>query len=498
MDDSNKQLHLQPTGISELDTMLNGGLPVGATILLKGTAGTGKTILASQWLFNGYKLYNEPGMFISLTESIAKYIRNVETFEFYDPSILNPSEVHMSDLREVMREKKLDGKPLSWEECRELIDLICHMVETIGAKRVVLDSITGLLLHIHTDEMIRFFIFELGKGLGNLDATVILTSEVSDSPDQNYRVEDFISDGIISLYQRVSCEDHPQRRLKVVKMRGVEFDEYPTSLQIQKEGIRLFPRERSVLKSLATYDRLAIDGQGLNEMLGGGIFKGSSIIISGPSGSGKTILSLQILYSALLNGEKGVYISFEESREQILRNASTFGWDFEKYEKEGKLAIISISLFSNTPEAHFAFIQNEVEKLGANILIFDAISSLYPILAQDLLKEAIANLITKLKSQAVTSILTIASPDLVQNNKISQDQLSTQSDSIIILRYIEIASEIRHGILVLKHRGSSHNKDVRELYFTEKGLLVGKSFSEYENLLSGSANTIKVMDPPAA
>jgi len=324
--------NIRPTGIDSLDQMLNGGIPVGATVLLAGSPGAGKTILAMEWLFNGFEKYKEPGIYISLTEPIATATKNVRKFSFFKQEYMNPTQVYFTDMRGILQGMDMD-RDLNKEDIKLIVDKIRNIVETSGAKRVVLDSITAMAYRLKDRDLIRSFIFQLGTFLSQSDTNVILTSEVVDDGYSVFGVEEFISDGIIKMVQE-KVNNENIRKLKIVKMRGLDYDSHSTSFNISEDGIKLFPRLNYCLNCNVSDKRLKTGIDGLDEMTRGGYFQGSSILLTGSSGTGKTIMSLQFLIEALKAGEKCIYVSFEESRDQLVRNAKSFGWDLERHEKK--------------------------------------------------------------------------------------------------------------------------------------------------------------------
>ncbi|HEC89011.1 MAG TPA: hypothetical protein ENI44_00310, partial [Thermoplasmatales archaeon] len=309
---------VQRTGIVELDDILGGGFPKGAVVLLAGSSGSGKTILSFQWIFEGVKC-GERGVYVTLTEPVFKLLENLEKLSYYDRGAVERGDVKLIDLREEFPDRIAESK--------DIINYIAEEVKALGARRLCIDSITAIAYQYNDRASIRSFIFELGKMLAVLGCTTILISEVHDSDRYSvYDVEEFISDGIIRLDQ-VKRDDGLQRIIRVVKMRGRSFPSEEIPLRISKDGIHLFPKLKPPLTYLSPSDRLSTGNSTLDEMVGGGLIKGSTTLIAGPSGTGKTILSLQFLVEGLKRGESCFYMDFEESKDQLFKNAMGFGWD---------------------------------------------------------------------------------------------------------------------------------------------------------------------------
>jgi len=484
-----EEVTAQPTGIGELDQLLRGGFPKGAAVLLAGASGTGKTILATQWLFAGYDQHKEPGVFMSLTEPVFKSLNNAKKLAFFKKEYINPTQVYFTDLRGVLKGLELDDIDFNRESISKVVETIRNMVEQSGAKRVVLDSITAMAYRLHDRDLIRDFMFQLGNVLANSDATVIMTSEVVGEGYSVFGVEEFISDGILKLSHRKSPQGS-MRELEIVKMRGTNYESHPTIFKISKKGILLFPRLVRDLSYEVSEKRLSSGTPGLDGMLDSGLFEGSATLVTGASGSGKTLLALQFIVGGLKNGEKGLYFSFEESRDQIIRNAKSFGWDLLDYEKKGLFRLEVCYPEQRFLEEHVTWIKKVVDEHQAKRVVIDSLSSLGTVVSSELVHDFVSRLNAYLKEKLITVMFTNATATLLGASNISDANLSTMTDSIIMLRFVEIQSEIRHALLILKMRGSRHDKKLRELVFTDTGVQVASEFSGYEGVLTGSTRQI--------
>jgi circadian clock protein KaiC len=466
-----------------------GGLPLGATVLLSGGSGTGKTILATQWLFTGYDQFKEPGVYISLTEPVSKALKNAGKMAFFKKEHVNPTQVYFTDLRGILKGLDLSQRDLVRADIPIIIETLSHLVETSGAKRVVLDSITALAYRLKHKDLIREFIFELGTALAALDANVILTSEAADQKLSVFGVEEFISDGIIKLSLGRTHQELV-RTLTVVKMRGIDYAAHPASFRISREGFILFPRLTRDLTYPVSEARIATGISGLDLMTCGGFLEGSSILLTGASGSGKSIMSLQFVVNAALAGKKALYISFEESRHQILRNAASFGWNLALLEQKEMLRFIVSYPEKRYLEEHIALISKEVAAFSPAVLVVDSLSSFGNVYSDDLLIDFVSRLNGFLKEKRITTIFTYATAALLGETRITDAHLSTITDHIIMLRYVEINSELHHAVLILKMRGSSHDKKLREIEFGNQGLRITTDFSGYEGVLFGSMRKV--------
>ncbi len=480
---------VRPTGIPDLDAILHGGFPNNSTILFSGGPGLGKTILSLQWLMAGYEKYGEPGIYLSLTEPVNKMIKTNSELSFFKREYSTVGKVFFEDMRTMMHSLGLEDKELTTKDIGEIVDALSDLMYKCGAKRIVIDSITAIAYRLQDKHLIRTFIHELDALLTQTNINVVMTSEVIGDNFSVFGVEEFISDGIIQFYR----EDHEAgqiNKLRVIKMRGTSFDNHPTSYRITGDGFVLFPRLSRSLSYQVSDDRTPTGVPGLDTMIYGGYFKGSSILVTGSSGAGKSILSLQFILEGLKNGGKGIFVSFEESRDQIIRNAKGFTWDLESYEKSDNLKIITAYPEQKYLEEHINTIRDEVETFKPNILVIDSLSSLGNVFQESTIRDFVSRLNGFLKENLVTTIYTHATATLLGANQITDAHLSTITDQIIMLRYVEIESELRHAVLILKMRGSKHDKSLREMVFSDTGLEVTTGFSGLEGVLSGSTHKV--------
>ncbi len=480
---------VRPTGIAELDQILNGGLPKNATVILAGGPGTGKTTLALQWLVEGYKQFSEPGLFITATEPINKALSNFKKHEFAKNFEMSNNTIVFEDLRTIIGNLGMHEENLANENLDKIIDAISDLILKSGAKRVVIDSITALAYGLQEKSQIRKFIHHMDALISLEGVNIILISESSGSDYSIFGVEEFIADGIIRM-SRVRENGDLVRYLEIIKMRTVAFNSQPVSYKITANGIKLFPRIEYPLTYKSSTVRISTGIPGLDEMIGGGFLEGSTILLSGTSGAGKSIFSLQFLTQRFREKQKAILISFEESKEQIYRNAKSFSWDLESYEKEGLLNIITVFAEEKYPEEHLLAIRELVEKTQARFLIFDSISAIENAFSVEVIRDMLPRLNAYLKSRSVTTIYTNTSKTLLGSSQVTDSLLSTIPDQIIMLRYVEIQSKLRHALLNLKMRGSKHDNSLREIIFTSSGLQISGDFSGMEGILTGSARQV--------
>lgn len=470
-----------PTGVKEFDRILNGGFPKGAVILLAGSSGSGKTIFSFQWLFEGVK-HDENGLYITLTEPIFKILENLEKMSYYDREAVEQEKLKIIDLRNVFAGKGHNPKAI--------IEYIAEEVKQTHAKRLCIDSITAIAYQYNEKHQIRSFIFELGKTLAILGCTTILTSEVSEQNKYSvYDVEEFISDAIIRLDQ-IKVRDENQRVMQIVKIRGKSYNSEELPLKISQDGIHIFPKIKSPLEYKSTNEKISTGNSMLDEMLMGGIIQGSSTLIAGSTGTGKTVLSLQFIMEGLRNDEPCFYVGFEESKDQLLRNAKSFGWDLEAYENKGRLTIQSVYPSDKLLEEHFTDIKKIVEIKNIKRCVIDSLSALSNNFEEGKFTSFTVRLNGFLKSHNVTTFFTATTAAVIGSPNLGESRLSSVTDNILMLRYVEMQGKLESVINILKMRGSSHRKDLRRYEITDQGVVIGESLSNYEGIMTGVSKKI--------
>ncbi len=477
-------------GIEQIDESLNGGLPRGHCVLMSGTSGVGKTIFAMQFLFNGYSKFKETGIYLTTTEPVIKALNNLKGMSFFSADLVDGVRLHFSDLRRIMKDWKMDSsKPFTMRDVRQLVEAIERMIKVSGAKRAVIDSITAICYLIHDKALIREFIFELGNSLNNLGCTTLLTSEVlsDNAGNSSFGVEEFISDGILKLTFKEE-DERPTRIFNIVKMRGTSFFQGPIPFKISDKGLVFFTPIKLAEVKRAYDEKVKTGIRGFDRLVEGGIVKASTTLISGPSGTGKTILSLQFLSGGALNKEKGMFITFEEPESQIVKEALHFSFISENAMKKN-IKILSIFPENALIYEHLINIKNEIERFKPSRLVIDSLSSMEKVFSKKEVLEFIKRLGYYLKSEGITAWFThSSSSELSQSFSSEYVKLSTVIDNIILLRYVELDSEMKRFLTVLKVRDSNHDKGLREYKIDKKGVQVENTFKGVKGIMTGTAS----------
>ncbi len=472
-----------PTGIRGLDEITFGGLPKGRTTLVCGSAGAGKTLLGMEFLARGAAQYGEPGVCISFEETADELISNVASIGF--------------DIKKLVAQKKLviDFVYLDRSEIEEtgeydlegLFLRLGQAVDSIGAKRVLLDSVEMLFASLTNEGILRAELRRLFRWLKDRQLTAVVTAERGQGESlTRYGIEEYISDCVVVLDNRTT-DSVSIRRLRVVKYRGSRHgtNEYP--FLIGDEGISVLPVTSVELKHNVSNERVSTGVPALDGMLGGqGYFRGSSVLISGTAGTGKTSLASHFVDAACSRGERCAIFSFEESADQVLRNMRSIGINLKRWVDKGLLRFDGARPTTFGLETHLVKIHKAIREFDPSNIVIDPITALLH--AGDIRQthSMLLRLIDFLKEQRITAVMTSltgGSEALEQ----SQVDISSLIDTWILLRDIESGGERNRGLYVLKARGIPHSNQIREMRLTGRGVELRECYLGEAGLLTGSA-----------
>ncbi len=465
-----KFLPKSPTGIPGMDEITGGGLPKGRTTLVAGAAGCGKTLFAIEFLVNGAIQYNEPGVFMAFEESAEELAQNVASLGF--------------DLKELTRQKKLiiDAVRVERSEIEEtgeydlegLFIRLGHAIDSIGATRVVLDTIEVLFGALPNQAILRAELQRLFRWLKAKGVTAIVTGERggSNGAVTRFGLEEYVADCVIVLDHRI-MEQVSTRRLRIIKYRGSLHgtNEYP--FLIGSHGISVLPITSLALEHKAGSGRVSTGIRELDNMLGGqGFYRGSSILISGTTGSGKTSLAASFVEAACRRGERCLYFPFEESMSQILRNMHSIGIDLAPHVKKGLLQFHVTHPTVYGLEMHLVTMYDLIKDYKPQIVVMDPITDFFTIGTKVEVKAAITRIVDFLKASEITGLFTnIASEEEGPDQSIVG--VSSLIDAWISLRNLEINGERHRGLFVLKSRGMAHSSQIRSFHLTGNGVAIG-------------------------
>ena len=472
------------TGIPGFDICSEGGLPKGRTTLISGTAGSGKTIFACQFLKEGIE-QGQNGVFVTFEEPPQMLRKNMRGFGWNIQEWENKNQWLFVDASPVDTVIPVVSGEYDLEP---LISRLRYAIQKVNAQRVAMDSISSIFSYVPDVSQVRSVLFKLAQVLREMKVTTVLTSERTTDYGEisRFGIEEFVSDNVV-IVRNALVGERRRRTIEILKFRGVshQHGEFPFTIFANK-GIVVIPFSTDVSKRQTSRNRITSGNKDLDIMCGGGWFKGSIILVSGATGTGKTLMATEFINGGVRNGEKCLMFAFEESRQQLLRNALGWGVDYEQMEREGKLKIVCRYPEITGLESHFVTMRDEIDRFQPQRVAIDSISAMERVSTFKGFREFLLTLNTLLKEKGITTLCTANTTNLIGSDSITESNISTNTDLIILLRYVEIYGEIKRGLAVLKMRGSKHNKDIREFFISEKGMLLGQAFRNVIGILAGN------------
>lgn len=472
------------TGIAGLDEITEGGLPAGRPTLVCGAAGCGKTMLAAEFLVKGATEHAEPGVFMMFEESTEELVQNMRSLGF--------------DLDELQRQKKLvlDYVRVERSEIEEtgeydlegLFIRLGYAIDSIGAKRVVLDTVEALFAGVPNHAILRAELRRLFRWLKDKGVTAIITAERGESAFTRYGLEEYVADCVILLDHRID-DQVSTRRLRVVKYRGSAHgtNEYP--FLIGRTGLSVLPITSLMLNHQASRERVSTGIGGLDDMLDGrGLFRGSSLLVSGAPGTGKSSIAASFVNAACARGEKAVLFAYEESESQLLRNMESIGLNLRRWVDKDLLRIESTRPTLQGLEQHLVHMYALVREFQPHTVAVDPISNLTSQRDDSGLKQTLMRLIDFLKTEGTTALFTSLTADAAPLPvTTSEVGVSSLMDSWLLLANVAVNGERTRTLQVLKSRGMPHSNQVREFVFSDKGVDLVDVCLYGDQVLTGTA-----------
>lgn len=466
-----KELQKCLTGIQGLDEITFGGLPKGRPILICGNAGCGKTLLSMEFLVRGATLYNEPGVYFSFEESDNDLITNFASLGFDLADLIKRNKllleyiyIERSEIEET-GEYDLDGLFLRLESA----------IDSIGAKRVVLDTLEALFSGFANESILRAELRRLFRWLKEKGVTAIITGERGERMVTKYGLEEYVADCVIMLDHRVN-DQVSTRRLKIIKYRGSKHGANEFPFLISDTGISVLPITSIGLDYEVTTERISTGIAGMDEMFGNqGYYKCSSVLISGTAGTGKSSIAAHFVDSSCSKGMKCLYFAFEESQSQIIRNMKNIGIDLNKWVEKGLLEFSANRPTHYGIEMHLVNIHNEISAFKPDSVIIDSVTNLMGSGAILDVKAMLTRLLDHMKMQKVTAFMTDLANDLTFNH--SEVGISSLIDTWIKLENLEKDHELLRKISVIKSRGMKHSNSITEFEISDKGVKLLKDNS---------------------
>jgi len=476
------QLPKCPTGIQGLDEITGGGLPRGRPTLVCGGAGCGKTLLAAEFLVRGAVQFNEPGVLIAFEETEKELKANVASLGFDLEGLVRRKKILIDYVHIEAREVQASGE----YDLEGLFVRLGHAIDSIGAKRVVLDTLEVLFASLPNEAILRSELRRLFRWLKEKGVTAVITAERGREHLTRHGLEEYVSDCVIVLDHRLN-DQIATRHLRVVKYRGALHGTNEFPFLIGNEGISVLPITSLSLNHTVSGERIATGIPRLDAMLGGrGFFRGSSILLTGTPGTGKTIVSANFAQAAARRGERVLFFSFEESPDQIIRNMHSIGLRLEPLVKRGLLRFHSARPSLYGLEMHLATMFKEIATFKPRVVIIDPITSLMGSGTDSEGKGMVTRLIDYLKAGQVTSLFT----SLTQGGHALQQSeaaMSSLMDSWLLLQDFEGNGERNRVLYVLKARGMAHSNQIREFLISDRGVDLVDAYIGPSGVLTGSA-----------
>ena len=477
-----KLLPKSPTSIQGLDEITGGGLPKGRPTLICGGAGCGKTLFAMEFLVRGATLYNEPGVFISFEETEKELTANVASLGFDLDRLVAQKKIWLEHIRIERGEIEQSGE----YNLEGLFVRIHHAVESIGAKRVVLDTIESLFSWLPNPLILRVELRRLLNWLKRKGVTTIITAERGEGSLTRHGLEEYVSDCVILLDHRVN-DQSSIRRLRIVKYRGSTHgtNEYP--FLIDEDGFSVLPVTSLGLNYSSSAERISTGIPRLDTMLSGkGYFRSSIMLVSGTAGTGKTSIAAQFAEAACKRGERVLFFTFEESPSQLMRNMLSIGIDLEPWVKKGLLQFHATRPTLYGLENHLTTSIKLINKFEPNIVIVDPINGFMVGENQTEVKTMLLRLVDFLKMKQLTAFFTSLTSE-TENLSIPDVDISSLIDTWLFVRDLEIGGERNRGLYVLKSRGMAHSNQIREFRLTNHGIELLDVYVGSEGVITGSA-----------
>lgn len=474
-----KSLLKSKTGISGLDEITGGGIPYGRPTLICGGPGCGKTLFAMEFLVNGALKYNEPGVFVTFEEKTDELATNVASLGF--------------DLEKLERLKKLkvDHVHIERHEIEEtgeydldgLFIRLEHSIKSIGAKRIVLDTIENLFGGLSNFGILRAELRRLFRWVKDNNITAVVTGEQGDGKLTRNGLEEYVSDCVILLDHRV-INQISTRRLRIIKYRGSVHgtNEYP--FLIDEDGITVLPVTSLKLDKAVSSERVSTGIKSLDEMFGGeGFFRGSSILVSGMAGTGKTSLAAFFVNEACKRKEKALFFAFEESPAQIIRNMKSIGLNLEPHIKKGLLKFHSARPALHGLEMHLSSMYKMIKQFKPTTVVLDPVTNLVSVGLINEVNSMLLRLIDFLQGEGISVMLT-ALMKVVDERM--DEGVSSLVDAWVAVKDAENNGERNRLLYIMKSRGMRHSNQVREFVITNKGIKLVEIYIGPRGILLGS------------
>jgi circadian clock protein KaiC len=487
------QLPKSPTGIDGFDQITSGGLPTGRPTLVCGSAGSGKTLFAVSFLVNGATKLDEPGVFMSFEESGDELAQNVASLGFDLPALIEKKKIVLDHVKIERSEIEETGD----YDLEGLFVRLGYAIDSIGARRVVLDTIESLFSGLSNQSILRAELRRLFRWLKDKGVTAVITGERGGGALTRQGLEEYVSDAVILLDHRVT-EQVSTRRLRIVKYRGSSHgtNEYP--FLIDEGGMSVLPVTSMGLSHGASSERISTGVARLDTMLEGrGYFRGSTILVSGTAGAGKSSLAAHFVDAACRRGERCLAFVFEESPRQVVRNMRSIGLDLQPWIDRGLLEYHASRPALHGLEMHLSRMHRAIDRFRPDVVVLDPVSSLLSVAAIGDVQATLTRLVDHLKVQGITALMTNLTHGKTEQER-TDAEISSIVDTWLLLVTLESSGERNRGLYVLKSRGMGHSNQIREFLLTDHGVELVDVYAGSGGVLTGSARLTQEAQERAA
>jgi circadian clock protein KaiC len=474
-----------PTGISGFDAIAHGGLPKGRSTVIAGTPGSGKTLFAMQFLTSGIRDFNEPGVCVTFEERPEDLMRNVGSFGW---SI----DRYVADKRLAFVDCSPDTDDARDEigayDLSALLARIENAVTTVKATRLAADAMVTLLARFRDAALVRSELYRIHDGLRRMGVTSLVTMERidDDAGVGRLEVEEFVADSVLLLRNRLE-QERRRRTVEILKFRGTNHrkGEHPFTID-PEDGVTVIPISSVEPAELRADVRVSSGVPQLDDMCGGGLFTDSIILVSGATGTGKTLLATHFVDAAVTANERVLLVGSEESRDQLIRNARSWGVDYERAEKRGLLQIVARYPEVVGIEDHYLQLRKAIATFRPTRVAIDSVSAFERVATPSLFREFVIALTSFIKQEGITGLFTNTTSLLGGGDSVTDNHFSAMTDAVILLRHVELYGEVRRGLAVLKVRGSAHQREIREYVIDSSGMHVRGPFRNVHGILTGT------------
>lgn len=480
------------TGIPGFDIVAEGGLPRARATLVAGTAGSGKTVFATHFLAAGILHFGEGAVLVTFEDAPADIRRNMLGFGWDIPKWEQEGRWAFVD---VSPEPTDQPAVVGSYDLGGLLSRIEHAVRKTNAKRVVLDSLNALFVQFPDRALMRGELFRITSALKQMGVTLLFTAERTEDygPVTEFGIEEFVADNVIIL-RNILADERRRRTLEILKFRGAPHERGETPFTVMESGIIIIPLTAQQLTQSSSMVRVSSGLPALDRMCGGGFFRDSVVLVSGATGTGKTLLVTQFMNGGFREHERSLLFAFEESRDQLFRNAHSWGMDFEKAQADGTLLVVNQYPHAMPMEDHLVRMRDTIAEYQPHRIAVDSLSALERVFSLRSFREFVISLTSTLKQQSITTLFTSTTPTLLGGGSVTEKHISTLTDSIVLLRYVETLGRMRRSINVLKMRGSSHDATFREVSIDGAGMHIGEPFSDVSGILTGHPQLVLAGD----